>query len=337
MQYSDHSTVFIDNELLDNHLYQVKVLTLMHTTVLFEVVSPEAKNPIARVREYEDLFQLPRKESPKRWKVLRRIWKPLPSRYNTLENREAYRGICYGATSGLPGFLELDYLASTALHHVLRYHKVQRGLFTQRQFRTTMHATWIWMESGIGFATADPYLLEAINLVIRSEKKIMFSNHSKGLQEVISEMRSWNPVIDWPQGSDYDAFQLVKILEWMIPDFSQMGWDQILYLRQNPFAVNFRRWLREQIRQQKKGLAAVRLTKAIQEGLWKLAKSVVPNPATTTIKGFFGNLPLGPIPINPVGIASTVQDVTKSKQLAREFGWLFWLCEARDMLLSLKS
>jgi hypothetical protein len=75
-------------------------------------------------------------------------------------------------------------------------------------------------------------------------------------------------------------------------------------------------------------LTQVELEDRIQEGLWELSTRVEPNPKSTILKGFLGNIPL-PIPLNPVSVVDAVDASRRDIGLAKDLGWIWWLQEAR--------
>jgi len=322
----------------------LKSLTLLHDRLYFDMISekeyetsprwkqiPTREKELHRnsVRVYEDLFVSAKDEAPRRWKKLQKIWKPLPYDFNTVANAKAYLGVHYGATSLLPGFLELDYFVSTALHRV-RQARTGDYRFTDYQFHSGIHVAWLWCAAGVGLATEDPHLFEALRLFARAGRQIRFTGKREDIYSVLEAVRSWDPIRD-KLFEALDAESPTKTFEWLIPDFDRLSWDEIINLRSHRMHNKFRRWYVEQCTRLSDPPAQLAISQVINESLWQLAREVQPSVGSTLAKGFIGNLPLGVIPVNPVGIVTAIMDVNSQVALQERYGWLFWLSEARGL------
>lgn len=321
----------------------LKALTLLHDRLYFDVIPQRDYETLDRykemtqqqrdqareyVRTYEDLFAAVQEESPRQWQSIQEVWQPLPYEFNTVANPIAFRGVEYGATSSLPGFLELDYFLSTALQYACQavtndYH------FTKEEFNHGMHAAWLWSATGVGYATQDASLFQTLRLFARCGRQIQFSGKGQDLEHVLAAVRHWNPLEDklFRNAKEESPTQTLELL---IPDFERLSWDEVISLRKNRFYDLFKEWYAKQCVRLDAGAGADVVEQEAFAALWKLTKEVQPNVTSTVVKGIIGNLPI-PIAGQIYGIGSAAMDVYTDISLKNRYGWLFWLSEARDI------
>ena len=321
----------------------LKALTLLHDCLYFDVIPEQAYETLDRykdmttqqrdaerecVRTYEDLFATVKEESPRHWQTVQEVWRPLPHEFNTVENAIAYRGVEYGATSDLPGFLELDYFLSAALQYGCKAARNDPH-FTKDEFNHGMHAAWLWSATGVGYATQDNGLFQALRLFARCGRQIQFSGKSQDLEQVLAAVRQWNPEEDKLFQNSKDESP-THTLELLIPDFEQLSWDEVIALRENRFYGPFKEWYARQCVKLDAGASVNSVEQEATAALWKLTKEVQPNVTATIVKGVIGNLPI-PVFGQIYGIGSAAMDVYSDVSLKNRYGWLFWLSEARDV------
>ena len=108
-----------------------------------------------------------------------------------------------------------------------------------------------------------------------------------------------------------------------LPDLSQVSWEDLIDLRQSPFLKDFRRkYVDFQRRGESDNILAI-----YEEGLERLSDEVRPSVYGQVTKALLANLPLSPV--NPVAVASSIEDISKAKKLKSTYGWLFFFREVR--------
>jgi hypothetical protein len=121
-----------------------------------------------------------------------------------------------------------------------------------------------------------------------------------------------------------------------IPDFAALTWTEIAELRSHPHYRAFRAKVLElderialgELRQAEGLFAHV-----LHEALVGLAKLVRPNVGWCVVKALIGNLPTGPIPINPADIYFAAKDVAREKRLAEQYGWVYFVIDLDGLLV----
>ncbi|WP_163836994.1 hypothetical protein [Spartinivicinus ruber] len=114
--------------------------------------------------------------------------------------------------------------------------------------------------------------------------------------------------------------------EILIPNFSELTWDQILELREDRNIKNFR----------DKFFSLDRIDTSIDntlrdelnKSLWDIAKSCKSSIFKVTLMSVLSNIPL-PIPFNPFGIYSAGRDI--SKQVKINNSWCYFIDSAKSM------
>ena len=117
-------------------------------------------------------------------------------------------------------------------------------------------------------------------------------------------------------------------------DFGEFTWDEIITLRKSEFIDDFRNkiqeWTTEYIHSTNKIEFENKLEKYISDAKFDFIERRRPSLTKTSILGILGNIPL-PIPVNPVSILSTVNDVRKDFKDKKDFDWLFFIQKAYKM------
>lgn len=115
-------------------------------------------------------------------------------------------------------------------------------------------------------------------------------------------------------------------------DFGRLTWDEIIELRKSEFNKDFRikifEWTEEYSHNPNNIEIETKIEKFIDDAKFDFIEKHKPNLIKSTLTGIAGNIPL-PIPVNPVSIVSSVNQVRKEKNIKNEFGWLFFIQKAR--------
>lgn len=119
-----------------------------------------------------------------------------------------------------------------------------------------------------------------------------------------------------------------KTVEVGIPDVAKLTFGDIVALRRSEFLQSFRLKYAELSYANE----VQRLLDFYYATIEKLVDEVRPHTSKEIAKGILGNLPI-PI-VNPIGIATSVQDIWKSVKLKREFGWVYFVREMRSKNVS---
>ena len=121
---------------------------------------------------------------------------------------------------------------------------------------------------------------------------------------------------------------IIRVEKLGLADFSSLDWHEIFELRQSGFVEDFRARLSEIASSQS---SSRRLESHLLTSLWSLVADVEPNLKRTYATAVIGNLPL-PIPLNPVGVLSSMKDIKHNRDLNERYGWLFFIAEAQESL-----
>ena len=234
----------------------------------------------------------PGEEAPKRFTEISKIWRPLPLSLNTTM-RAAWTRMEYGAEAPDPFATNIDYATEGALRFALAQDGQQ--LFSREAWYLALHGTWVWAE------TAD----------------------KPGLDTAIARGRQ---VTAYPDQAAADPLDPVEVAEVMVPDVELLSWDEILYLRSLPSFRHGQELMREG--QLKGDVRAV--SRWADRQLSDLVLKLRPSMSKSLLNAFVGNLPI-PLPVNPIGIAQSVADITSTARINHDFGGVFWLARARDL------
>ncbi|UXP31469.1 hypothetical protein N6H18_14040 [Reichenbachiella agarivorans] len=115
-------------------------------------------------------------------------------------------------------------------------------------------------------------------------------------------------------------------------DFGTLSWDEIITLRKSEFLKDFRskvfEWTQEFYQSQNTDEFQVKIDKYIDDAKFDFIEKRKPNMVKSILTGIAGNFPL-PIPVNPVGLISSINQIKEDKKAAKDFGWLFFIQKAR--------
>ena len=307
------------------------MLTLLHDRLFFNVlsdkfISRQEDDYKGRAREYRDLFINPKHESPKNWTKLKSVWKSVPHEFNTLENPMAFRTVEYAGGSAIPGMSELDFYFSKALQST-NFRESGHYAMSKYQFISGIHASWVWFRSGIGYATEDPILADALGILIQLNRDFNFDDSDRIIFDWLEEFHEWNPLSD--ETIDESAIAPnTSAFDLIIPDLSELSWDAIIHLRNHNMHKHFRDWYSTQVSILRRNPHHILSKETIQDKLWQLALEVEPNVKSDLIKGFVGNIPTGPLP-NPFDLIFDLLDIKGTLSMTKTFGWLIWLSYAQ--------
>lgn len=115
-------------------------------------------------------------------------------------------------------------------------------------------------------------------------------------------------------------------------DFGVLTWDEIIILRKSEFIKDFRKKITEWTHDYTNSLNnkdfECGIEKFIDDAKFDFIDRHKPNRIKSTLTGIAGNIPL-PIPINPVSILSSINQVRKESKTKKDFGWLLFIQKAR--------
>jgi hypothetical protein len=119
-----------------------------------------------------------------------------------------------------------------------------------------------------------------------------------------------------------------------VPDFADLSWEEIVELRDHQNYSHFRSKIlefNEMITQGEVGKAGEMLEHLVNEALFDIARLARPHVSRSVVKGLIGNLPLGPIPLNPFGLYFAAKDAAKEREIERLHGWMYFLFDLQEM------
>ncbi|MFW6046601.1 MAG: hypothetical protein ACOCP4_02280 [Candidatus Woesearchaeota archaeon] len=115
-------------------------------------------------------------------------------------------------------------------------------------------------------------------------------------------------------------------------DFGSLTWDEIIELRKSQFANDFRKKVWEWTNEFNSGVDNVevenKIYRFIDDAKFDFIEERKPNQLKTSLTGILGNIPL-PIPVNPISIASAIDQSVIDNKAKKEFGWLLFIQKAR--------
>ncbi|WP_335993194.1 hypothetical protein [Pseudoalteromonas sp. CH_XMU1449-3] len=114
----------------------------------------------------------------------------------------------------------------------------------------------------------------------------------------------------------------------MIPDFSDLSWEQIFELRKDKCVTNFRDKIESSLKDNPDNLTTS-IDSEIISALWDITNYAKPNIAMTTLNGILTNCP-SPIIVNPYGVGKSIKEGFDAKKLLRDKGWVFFIQKAKE-------
>jgi hypothetical protein len=189
----------------------------------------------------------------------------------------------------------------------------QRAKFSPKDFGF-LHET-AWASAG---------LIDAVNVWMRLNEKSPFVflptlRERKVLQQIFSEATQRKPL---------ELFS--RILTCRIPDLSKYSWDKVIELRHHDFLDRFREKMVElsselSLMHEKRGARNL-IDEIFRADMEQMIKLFRPSPKLSAFEAFASNVPL-PIPINPLGIIISANEIRKQRAVLRKYGWLYFLID----------
>lgn len=146
-----------------------------------------------------------------------------------------------------------------------------------------------------------------------------------GISEGLNTVPSYSPLIGRALRKEvtsrapciHDVFSSDLI----VPDFDKLSWSQVFELRADKHVKAFRKVIHNYLKPDSKVDDAYAL--GVSRDLWKLVSDIEPSIQKSIISGVLSNVPF--LPINPVGIGLAAKDVSKTREIERRFGHLFFV------------
>lgn len=112
-----------------------------------------------------------------------------------------------------------------------------------------------------------------------------------------------------------------------IPNFDQLSWGDVLELRGSKHRAGFLTKLPEIAT-----LPGDVLARELKDSLWRIATEVRHEASVpkSILKGIVGNIPLGPIPVNPLSLWWSAKSSWDARNRNNQYAWLFFLSELRE-------
>lgn len=150
------------------------------------------------------------------------------------------------------------------------------------------------------------------------------------LERGIELVPSYSPIVGRALKNEYDhnGIECHSLFnnDILVPDFDSLSWGEVIDLRGDKYLKAFRETVF--------GIATTSgdldpaLVSKVQGDLWELVADAKPNVARTFLSGFLGNLP-SPTVLNPIGVASAVEDVIEARKLEKKYGHIFFINNMR--------
>jgi hypothetical protein len=127
------------------------------------------------------------------------------------------------------------------------------------------------------------------------------------------------------QNKNISLDKLMSEVNCALPSVSTLSWDEIFELRQDRRIKAFRNW----INNNKESILDKGIESKLNEELWNAFKELKPNLLATFIKAVIGNVPI-PMPINPIGIGTTIYDIGKDIKTQNKYALLSFINDIRE-------
>lgn len=118
------------------------------------------------------------------------------------------------------------------------------------------------------------------------------------------------------------------LLEFSVPEFSKIPIVEIAKLKQKDKLKSIGQ-LTEQIRDGNQRMSNLDFSKKFIEYLWEIGKTLSPSVPETLV-GILGEVPL-PIPINPLGLLSSANDINQLIQFKKKYSWFITLSKLQKL------
>ena len=108
----------------------------------------------------------------------------------------------------------------------------------------------------------------------------------------------------------------------LIPDFDEFTWDEILELRDDKYVKVFRNVVYELMGN---GVSLdSSLQQRVQADLWRLAADARPNVRQSVLAAIGSNLP-SPLVVNPIGVGLALKDIRDNRERENKYGHVFFI------------
>ena len=122
---------------------------------------------------------------------------------------------------------------------------------------------------------------------------------------------------------------LDDVLTLEVPSFEGVPIGELLKMKRKDRLLSLTQFLRRALEESKPGIRTLDYVRdLIHEMLWDTFDRLKPTKKSVTL-GILGNVPLGPIPLNPIGLFTAVDDIRTFMQIDAQFDWLLTLMDLR--------
>lgn len=181
---------------------------------------------------------------------------------------------------------------------------------------------WEWLKFYIGNVSHDCKLLNVVERQL-ADCSGLFSEMHEAATLAVHGVKTRTDTKVLKIAADVSSF-----------DFAQLSWTEIFRLRGTGFVQDFRNrfvsWVTDYTQTKDASAFERELSKLVNDAVYEAVGRTEPDPDKTIWAGILGNLP-SPTVLNPIGVASAVNDSRKSLALRRDFGWLYFIQRARKV------
>lgn len=118
------------------------------------------------------------------------------------------------------------------------------------------------------------------------------------------------------------------LLDLSVPNFSEVPISEIAKLKAKDRLKSIA-GIANDIREKAKSTSSLDFAKIFADHLWKIGKTFSPSISDILI-GVIGEIPL-PVPINPIGILSSVNDIQQYVKFNKEYRWFITISQLRQL------
>ncbi|MBC8232270.1 hypothetical protein H8E77_22215 [bacterium] len=200
-----------------------------------------------------------------------------------------------------------------------------QNIFLTRVLQASGEGTWM---PGFTDWLVLSELLKAPPMICIESERWMFRSFIE--EKYISEVCK-NVLLN----SKDDFLELLDdVLTLEVPSFEGVPIGELLKIKRKDRLLSLTQFLRKALEESKPGMRTLDYVRdLIHEMLWDIFDRLKPTKKSVTL-GMLGNVPLGPIPLNPIGLFTAVDDIKTFMQIDAKFDWLLTLMDLRRVAQS---
>lgn len=166
----------------------------------------------------------------------------------------------------------------------------------------------------------------ALNQLLPSDTKVRLRDKTPLLLEHFFDEETVQEIISFTPTNKYDEVKV--LLEFAVPEFSNIPIGEIAKLKKRKRLKSISK-LAEEIRENYSHIKSTDYAKIFVDYLWELGRDLSPSISEIAV-GLLSEVPI-PIPINPIGILSSLNDINQYAQFRKKYSWFITLSALKDV------